>query len=36
MARIRVLIVDDHPVVRAGIEGMLASQADLELSLIHI
>ncbi|MBP8293446.1 MAG: response regulator transcription factor, partial [Caldilineaceae bacterium] len=31
MARIRVLIVDDHPVVRAGIEGMLASQADLEI-----
>jgi len=28
---IRVLIVDDHPVVRAGIEGMLASQPDLEI-----
>ena len=25
---IRILIVDDHPVVRAGIEGMLARQDD--------
>ena len=31
MTPIRVLIVDDHPVVRAGIEGMLASQPDLEI-----
>ena len=26
---IRVLIVDDHPVVRSGIRGMLAGQADI-------
>jgi DNA-binding NarL/FixJ family response regulator len=25
---IRLVIADDHPVVRAGLEGMLASQAD--------
>lgn len=25
---LRLVIVDDHPVVRAGLEGMLASQAD--------
>ena len=31
MTPIRILIVDDHPVVRTGIEGMLASQADLEI-----
>ena len=31
MTPIRVLIVDDHPVVRAGLEGMLSSQADLEI-----
>jgi DNA-binding NarL/FixJ family response regulator len=31
MPRIRVLIADDHPVVRAGLQGMLASQADFEL-----
>ncbi len=31
MTPIRLLIVDDHPVVRAGIEGMLASQPDLEI-----
>ncbi len=29
MNPIRILIVDDHPVVRAGLEGMLASQPDL-------
>ena len=27
----RVLIVDDHPVVRAGLTGMLAAEADLEV-----
>jgi DNA-binding NarL/FixJ family response regulator len=29
--RIRVLIVDDHPIVRAGIEGILARQDDVEV-----
>lgn len=29
--RIRVLIVDDHPIVRAGIEGILARQDDIEV-----
>ncbi len=28
---LRVLVCDDHPVVRAGIVGMLASQDDLEV-----
>ena len=28
---IRVLIVDDHPVVRDGLRGMLASQPDLDV-----
>lgn len=31
MRRIRVLIADDHPVVRAGLQGMFASQPDFEL-----
>jgi DNA-binding NarL/FixJ family response regulator len=31
MTQIRVLIADDHPVVRAGLHGMLARQPDLEL-----
>ena len=28
---IRVLVVDDHPVVRAGVQGMLASHADFDV-----
>ncbi len=28
---VRVLVVDDHPVVRSGIVGMLAAEADLEV-----
>ena len=31
MPPIRVLIADDHPVVRAGLQGMLASQPDFEI-----
>lgn len=30
-APIRLLIVDDHPIVRAGFEGMLAGRSDLEV-----
>ncbi len=30
-AAIRILIVDDHPVVRAGLRGMLESQPDFEV-----
>ncbi len=31
MSRIRLLIADDHPVVRAGLQGMFASQPDFEI-----
>ena len=31
MNKIRLLIVDDHPVVRDGLQGMLASQPDFEV-----
>jgi DNA-binding NarL/FixJ family response regulator len=31
MSRIRLLIVDDHPVVRDGLRGMLESQTDFEI-----
>jgi len=31
MSRIRLLIVDDHPVVRDGLRGMLESQIDFEI-----
>jgi DNA-binding NarL/FixJ family response regulator len=31
MKLIRLIIADDHPVVRAGLEGMLASQSDFEI-----
>ncbi len=30
-APIRLLIADDHPIVRAGFEGMLAEKSDLEV-----
>ena len=30
-ARIRVLIADDHPIMRSGIAGVLASQPDFEV-----
>ena len=33
---VRVLIADDHPVVRAGITALLGTDPDIELSLIHI
>ncbi len=31
MSRIRLVIVDDHPVVRDGLRGMLESQPDFEV-----
>jgi DNA-binding NarL/FixJ family response regulator len=31
MKRIRLVIADDHPVVRAGLQGMLTSQPDFEI-----
>lgn len=31
MKRNRLIIADDHPVVRAGLQGMLASQPDFEI-----
>ncbi len=31
MQRIRLLIADDHPVVRTGLQGMLAGQPDFEV-----
>ena len=30
-AQVRLLVVDDHPVVRSGIVGMLEGEADLEV-----
>ncbi len=31
MSRIRVLVVDDHPVVRGGVVGWLAAQPDIDV-----
>jgi DNA-binding NarL/FixJ family response regulator len=30
-ARIRILVVDDHPIVRSGITSVLASQSDFDV-----
>lgn len=32
MKKIRILIADDHPVVRSGLRGMLESQTDFEVA----
>ncbi|MEJ2733670.1 MAG: response regulator transcription factor [Anaerolineae bacterium] len=32
MERIRLIIADDHPVVRTGLQGMFAGQPDLEVA----
>ena len=31
MTTIRIVVVDDHPIVRAGVQGLLATQADFEI-----
>jgi DNA-binding NarL/FixJ family response regulator len=31
MSRIRILVVDDHPIVRSGITSVLATQADFDV-----
>lgn len=31
MTRIRIVIADDHPIVRAGLQGLLSSQPDFEV-----
>lgn len=31
MTRIRILVVDDHPIVRSGITSVLATQSDVEV-----
>ncbi len=32
MSKIRVLIIDDHPLLRMGIRGLIESQSDLEVA----
>jgi DNA-binding NarL/FixJ family response regulator len=31
MSTVRLMLVDDHPVVRAGLAGMLAAEDDLDV-----